>query len=108
MKTFSFNPPINLAEEEKWLLAVISFEPTNSIFNLTDENKSSAISAPSHGSSREGAETINRLQQILKLRSENDIKLHVEQVRKRGKQLKIGDKEYKLSDLDTRKNEIIK
>ena len=38
MQTFSFNPPINLVEEGKWLLAVSSFECTNSVFNITNEN----------------------------------------------------------------------
>ena len=33
MKTFSFSTPINLCEEGKRLLAVISFEATNSVFN---------------------------------------------------------------------------
>ena len=32
MKTLPFNPPINPAEEGKWLLAVTSFEATNSFF----------------------------------------------------------------------------
>ena len=31
-QTFSFNPPQNSIEEGKWLLAVSSFECTNSIF----------------------------------------------------------------------------
>ena len=48
MQIFSFNPPINLVEEVKWLLGVISFETTNSVFNITNENNSFAISTPSH------------------------------------------------------------
>ena len=36
------------------------------------------------------------------LRSENDIELHVD-VRKRGIEIRIGDEERKLSDLDSRK-----
>ena len=32
--------------------------------------------------------------------------MHVKEVKKRGKQLKVGDKEHNLSDLDTRKAEI--
>ena len=32
LETFSFSPPINLAEEGKWLLAVTSFEATISVF----------------------------------------------------------------------------
>ena len=35
---FSFNPPINLIEEGKWLLGVTSLECTNSVFNITNEN----------------------------------------------------------------------
>ena len=34
METFSFSPPINLVEEGKWLIAVTSFEATNSVFNI--------------------------------------------------------------------------
>ena len=47
-QTFSFNPPINLVEEDKWLLAVSSFECTNSVFNITDDNNSFSISIPGH------------------------------------------------------------
>ena len=39
MEKFSFSPPINLAEEGKWLLPVTFLDATNSVFNLTDENK---------------------------------------------------------------------
>ena len=46
MQTFSFNPPINLVEESKWLLAVTSFETTNFVFNITNENKRFSISIP--------------------------------------------------------------
>ena len=37
-KHFSLNPPINLVEEGKWLLGVSSFECTNSVFNINNEN----------------------------------------------------------------------
>ena len=40
MQTFSFTPPRNLLEEGKWLLAVTSFECTNSVFDITNENNS--------------------------------------------------------------------
>ena len=42
----------------------------------------------------------------MSLRERTDNKLHVEEVRNRGNQTKIGDKEYKLSDLATPKNKI--
>ena len=48
MQTFSFKPPIHLVEEGKWLLAVSSFEATNSIFSLIDENYSFSINKPGH------------------------------------------------------------
>ena len=35
IKTFAFDKPIDLVEEDKWLLAVTSFEATNSVFNIT-------------------------------------------------------------------------
>ena len=47
-QNFSFNPPINLVEEGKWLLAVSSFECTNSVFNITNENNSFSIIVPGH------------------------------------------------------------
>ena len=46
MQTFSFSPPVNLVEENIWLLGVSSFECTNSVFNITRENTSFSISIP--------------------------------------------------------------
>ena len=40
MGTFSFNPPVKLSREGKWLLTVASFEATKSVFDLTGENNS--------------------------------------------------------------------
>ena len=40
------------------------------------------------------------LNKFLELKS---FELHVEEVRKRGKKIKLGDNEYKLSDFDTQK-----
>ena len=48
MQTFSFNPPINLFEESKWLLAVSSFECTSSVLKITNENNSFSILIPIH------------------------------------------------------------
>ena len=48
MQTFSFNPPINLIEEDKWLLAVSSFECTNSVFIITNDNNSFSIIIQGH------------------------------------------------------------
>ena len=81
-----------------------SFEATNSVCNRTNRNISFSITTPGYWSYRECAETIHKLQKkILELRSQNDIELHVEEVRKRANQIKTSDKEYKLSELDTQK-----
>ena len=93
MQTFSFNPPINLFEEGKWLLGVSSFECTNSIFNITNENNSFSIIIPGHYQNKSDEKTINDLNKLLELKS---LELHVEEVRKRGNKIKIEDNEYKL------------
>ena len=103
-QTFSFNPPINLVEEGKWLLAVSSFECTNSVFNITDENNSFSIIIPGHYQNESDEKTINDLNKLLELKS---LELHVDEVKKRGNKIKIAANEYKLSDFDTQKNEII-
>ena len=95
-QTFSFNPPINLLEEGKWLLAVSLFECTNSVFNITNENNSFSIIIPGHYETESAQKTIDELNNLLELRSQNGIELHVEQVRKKGLIL-IND--YSLSSL---------
>ena len=104
MQTFSFNPPINLFEQGKWLLAVSSFECTNSVFNITNENNSFSIIIPGHYQNESAQKTITELNKLLELRF---LELHVKEVRKRGQQTVIGNKEYKLSDFDTFKEEIL-
>ena len=104
MQTFSFNPPINLVEEGKWLMAVSLFDCKNSVFNITNENNSFSIIIPGHYQNKSDEKTINDLNKLLELKS---LELHVEEVKKRGNKLKIGDNEYKLSDFDTQKNEIL-
>ena len=103
MQMFSFNPPINLLEEGKWLLAVSSFECTNSVFNITNENNSFSIIIPGHYETEFAEQIIHDLNKLLELKS---LALHVEEVRKKGNIIKIEDKEYKLSDFDNQKNEI--
>ena len=104
MQTFSFNPPINLVEEGKWLMAVSLFDCTNSVFNITNENNSFSSIIPGHYQNKSDEKTFNELYKILELRS---LELHVKEVRKRGNRIKIGDIEYNLSDFDTQKNEIL-
>ena len=100
MQSFSFNPPINLVEKGKWLLAVSSFECTNSVFNITNKNNSFSIIIPGHCQTEFAEKMINDLNKLLELRS---LELYVEEVRKRDDKIKMRDNEYKLSDFDTRK-----
>ena len=103
-QTFSFNPPINLLEEGRWLLGVSSFDCTISVFNITNENNSFSIIVPGHYETESAEKTINELNKLLELRSQNGIELHVEQVRKKGLIL-IND--YSLSSLGMFKDEIL-
>ena len=48
MQTFSFSPPKKFAEEGKWLLAVTSFEATNSVSNISNENNRFSITIAGH------------------------------------------------------------
>ena len=104
MQTFSFNPPINLVEEGKWLSAVSSFECTNSVFNITNENNSFSIIIPGHYQNKSDEKTIDNLNKLIELKS---LELHVEEVKERGNKIKIEDREYKLSDFDNQKYEIL-
>ena len=103
-QTFSFNPPINLFEEGKWLLGVSSLECTNSVFNITNENNSFSIIIQGHWETEFAEKINNEVDRLLELRS---LELHVEEVRKRGNKTKIEGKEYKLSDFDNQKFEIL-
>ena len=85
-------------------MAVSSFECTNSVFNITNENNSFSIIIPGHYETESAQKTINELNRLLELRSQNGIELHVEQVRKKGLIL-IND--YSLSSLGMFKDEIL-
>ena len=93
-----------MIEQDKWLLAVSSFQCTNSVSNITNENNSFSIIVRGHYQNKFDKKTIDELNKILELMS---LELHVQQVRKRGNKIKIKDDEYKISDFDTKKNETI-
>ena len=82
-QTLSFSPPINLVEEDEWLLGVSSLECTNSVFIITNENNSFSVTIPGHWQNKSAEKTIDELNKLLKLRSQNGIDLHVVQVRKK-------------------------
>ena len=88
MQTFSFNPPINLVEEGKWFLGVSSLECTNSVFNITNENNSFSIITPGHYQTEFAEKRIDDLYNLLELKS---LDLHVEEFRKRGSKIRLGD-----------------
>ena len=96
MQTF-FSPPINLVEDGKWLLGVSSFECKISVLNVINGNNSFSISIPGYWRIPNYIKygIVDKLKSLLNLRSQNDIKLHVEEVRKRGIQIKINKKEDK-------------
>ena len=105
MQTFPFIQPINLLEKGKWLLAVSSFECTNSVFNITDEIKMFSITIPGQWQTKSDEKTFNEVNKLLELRS---LELHVKEFKKICIKIELGDNEYKLSDFDTRKeNEIL-
>ena len=94
-QTFSFNPPIKLVEEGKWLLRVTSSECTNSVSNETNENNSLSISIPGHYQTAFADKTIDDQRKVKEPKSPE---LHVKKVRKRGNKIKIGENDYNLSD----------
>ena len=98
MQTFTFSSTINVFEEAEWLVAVTSFEAINSVLIITDENNSLSISITNCWRNHNHLEEqfMDKLKKLLKLRSENNVDWHVEEVRKRGNKTKVGDREWNL------------
>ena len=82
MQTFSFNPPINLREEGKWLLVVTSCECANSVFNITNQNNSFSITIPGHWIPEKAQQTIDKLKELLEF-DKRDLSLQIAAVRER-------------------------
>ena len=82
-----------------------SFECTNSVFNITKEKNLFSIIIQGHYETEFAEKMINDLNNILELKS---LELHVNEVRKRGNKIKVGDNEYKLSDFDAQKKRYLK
>ena len=70
-------------------------EETNSFLKITNENNSFSIriSGCWRNPNYLPEKLIDKLKNLLKLRSQNDSELHVEQNKKRGDKIKIGEKE---------------
>ena len=92
METFSFSPPLNFFEEVKWLLAVTSFETTNTVYNITDENISFSITIPGLWQTKSAEKTIDELEELSELKYQNSVKLHVKEVRKKANHILIEDR----------------
>ena len=75
-----------------------SSECTNNTFIINKENNSFSITIPGHWNSKSAEKFIDKRNKLLELRSQNDVDLHVEQVRKKGLILM---KDFSLSSLDT-------
>ena len=80
MERLSFSSPMNLSEEGKWLLALTSFEATNSVFKVTEKNNSFSSSTTGLWFSGGGAEINNKTKKLLEMRHNNDIDIHVGEV----------------------------
>ena len=65
------------------VIAVTSFEATNSVFNITSENNGFSIRIPGDRKSEDGEELSNKLDKLLELKSENYTEFYVEEVEKR-------------------------
>ena len=109
MHTFSFNSPIKISDEGKWLLAVTSFEATITVFKRADENNSFEIIKPGSWKIPSCLEdnVVDKLKNLRKPKHENNIELQVLEVRKRNIKIKINSKESSLSDFDTSKTGIV-
>ena len=67
-RTFSFNPPITLVEEGKWLTGVTLFQCTISVFNMTNEDNSFTTTIPGHWQTKSDEKTIDELNKLSELR----------------------------------------
>ena len=108
-ENFAFSPPIILIEEEKWLLGVTFFESTSSILSITDENNSFSISPLFYWGILSNLEDdiIDKLKNLLELKSQNDIEIHIAEDKDRGNKIKINSKEFASSDFGSFKKEIL-
>ena len=76
---------------------------------MNDENNSFSIVIPGGWRIPDLLEDniFDLLKNLLKFKSENNIELNIQAVRKKGTQIKTGYKEYKLSKIVTFKNEVL-
>ena len=66
-----------------------------------------SVSTTGHGNSKDCKELINKLNELIELRYDSDIKLNVKEVGKHGIRMEIGNSGYKLAGFDHFKSEIL-
>ena len=74
---------MNVSDQKKNLLEVPTFEATISVFITTDDNNSFPITTTGHWSSKVGEETIDKVNNLLELRSQRGIDLQVKEAEQR-------------------------
>ena len=88
IENFAISPPMNFFEGRKGLLSVTSFGATNPVFNLTDKNNSFSLSTSSYWTPNVAEKTFDQINEILGLRSQNDIEIFVNEVAKDAREQK--------------------
>ena len=85
-----------------------SFVATNSVFNITDKQNAFSTNIPGQWKIPSFIEDVifDQLKNLLKLKFQADIELHVQEIRNRGDK-EINSKEYTLSDFDMSRKEIL-
>ena len=88
------------------MIGVTNLNVYKSVFNKTKHNNRLAIYTTGYW---EDLENIKRLDGWIGERKLNEIDLHVEEVNERGMEIKTGESEYQLFELDNiyRRNEIL-
>ena len=82
--TFSLNSPFE-SEVEKYTIAVTILELYHSNSNTDEHNNIFTIHTPGYG---QDPDTNEKLEEIIGQRNSNQIKLHVEEVNKKGLEIK--------------------
>ena len=107
MENFCYSRSINLSEEGKSLSAVTSFEAATSVFNIADGRKSFSITTTSRSIPEGSEEVVDKMNELLALRSQIDIELHVKRSLKRVFRKEIENNGYNLEGFDPFKSELL-
>ena len=75
------------SEEEKYTIAVINSEVENSVFNIIEHNDMFTIYTPGYW---QDPDTIKKLEELIEQTKSNQIQLLLEEVNKRGLEIKLG------------------